>query len=185
MGSSLSFRLIYGYAAADDTKIVVDPNDDDEGNSDLEWHDILAIKRGATPPSFDNFPERNHYRYGTPEYVEEEARFRALYEKWKVSPEVAAWDKAVEAVKTDFSEIEFEYGGMLEYDYRVEVFGIKGTGFSSYDAVTNVGEGWVNVGVEWPGKHKWDVELERFIEALDIDIDNLDGPAWHAVISCG
>lgn len=176
MGQSTDGILFYGYVWADEG-VRLFPDEDDNGY----WYNALARRRGHLDPW-------QYYRTSGAEAEHASLRYeeqRGAYERWKAEVGFQAlldvWDAVIKSIKAEFSA---DISSHCSCDYPMPYIYIRGTKVTAYRG--SAVEIPVAAIAESP-LDEWNAELDRFIEALAIDMsepeygDGPQGPGWFLV----
>lgn len=169
MGQSTNAILFYGYVWDEEAELW------DRDRYD-EWFEVLAKRRGITSPWY-------FYRESGAEAIHNGLPFgqhSAAYEAWKEKVGFEAmleeWDGIKSAIKAEHPTIGV--ASHCSCDYPMPYIYISETGRT---ATRGFPEALDLTKMPPAGLHKWDVELNDFIDALEIDVSDAQGPGWFLV----
>lgn len=169
MGQSTDAILFYGYVWDEEAELW------DRGRHD-EWPVVVANRRGITNPwdfYTDSGAEADHNALPYEQqkkayyYWEQSVGFKAMLDEWEAS---------LAAIKTEHPTITVS--SHCSCDCPMPFVCISETertarrGFPVALDLTKMSPA---------GQHKWDVELDDFVKALDIDVSDANGPGWFLV----
>lgn len=170
MGQSTDAILFYGYCWSEEAELW------DQDQYD-EWFEVVAKRRGATSP-WDFYrnsgaeAEHNQLPYDQRTEPYEawkiEVGFDALYEEWKTT---------LAAIKAEHPEISV--GSHCSCDYPMPYICISSTeqrAWRGSPVSFNPAEMALN-----ENNTNWRGYLAMFVEALDIDVSDAQGPGWFLV----
>lgn len=170
MSQSTDAILFYGYCWDDETELW------DKDQHD-EWYEALAKRRGITSPwDFyrDSGAETEH---GLLPYKDQ----KVAYEAWKIDvgfePMLTEWDSVKDAIEAEHPDISV--GSHCSCDYPMPYVCIavtkqrasRGSPVAFDPSNMALDEDIIN----------WLDPLGKFVEALDIDVSNAEGPGWFLV----
>lgn len=171
MGQSTDAILFYGYCWSDEDTIFEFDNED-------EWYEVLAVRRGADNPwAFykESGAETEHmllpYAQQSVAYEawKVEVGFDSLYETWKAT---------TDAIKVEFN---VEIGTHCSCDYPMPYIAIPSTETRAYRGGPKRLEHPSVYPNGYEDSDEWNAELKRFVEELDIDVSDAEGPGWFLV----
>lgn len=170
MGQSTDAILFYGYVWDDED---AEPWDDYRND---EWYEAVAKRRGITSP-WDFYRDSGaEAQHGALPYQQQEPAYESWKNKVGFEAMLTEWNDVKDSIKAEHPTIDVS--SHCSCDYPMPYICISETertarrGFPEALDLTKMPPA---------GQHKWDVELNNFVKALDIDILDAQGPGWFLV----
>lgn len=172
MSESADAIIFYGYCWSEPCDIFgpqldyYEPDDSDE----KEWEERVAEQRGLVNPwsTMPDFRLERNYREAKP-----------LEDAWTAEhrEEIDAWYQTLRDIQKEYLP-EVGYHGHYEYSVPM-IFIPESKNQASYCQPKNI------TNLDLHSEIEWDMALESFVEDLEINLDEAEGPGWFLVSEYG
>lgn len=168
MGQSTDAILFYGYAWSEETQLW----DNDRYD---EWEEVLATRRGIKNP-WDMYRESGaEAEHSQLPYPQQRPAFEAWKEANGFDALLEEWRAAKEAIKSEFN---VDTASHCSCDYPMPYVYIPSSKFLAWRGdPTTIPLSDLND----ENTDAWNDSLTEFVQAMEIDISDAEGPGWFLV----
>ena len=172
MGQTTDAILFYGFCWNDEGESIFGENEDGENK---EWFEVVAKRRDISSPWTMYRSSGAEASRRVLSYKEQDAAYKVWKDQVGFDALLDTWREELDKIKAEYGNIEV--GSHCSCDYPMPYVYIEASKLIAWRG------GPVEVTTDHfdADRDRWDADLARFVEDLDIDVSDAQGPGWFLV----